>query len=156
MKKQFKSPSFVSDTLQRLNFIRFRLLKTAGSTIYFFLLKSSFAAKIGLLNIYIRKLLYKSTLCWASTKTIWTLVLHKCMVVFLKHKARRVFKGIASLYAGSSLELIEVRWLFWSWQLAMPSVCFRWIARAHLIITFVLKTDPGCSEAGYLWPRIKS
>ena len=46
MKKQFKSASFVSDMLQRLNFIRFCSLKTPGSTFFFFL-KSSFAAKIG-------------------------------------------------------------------------------------------------------------
>ena len=45
MKKQFKSASFFSDMLQRLNFTRFRSLKTPGSTIFFFL-KSSFAAKI--------------------------------------------------------------------------------------------------------------
>ena len=45
MKKQFKSASFVSDMLQRLNFTRFCSLKTPGST--FFFLKSSFAAKIG-------------------------------------------------------------------------------------------------------------
>ena len=48
MKKQFKSASLGSDMMQRLNFTHFRSLKTPGSTIYIFL-KSSFAAKIGLL-----------------------------------------------------------------------------------------------------------
>ena len=48
MKKQFKSASFVSDTLQRLNFTFASIIKNSRFN-YIFSLKSSFAAKIGLL-----------------------------------------------------------------------------------------------------------
>ena len=48
MKKQFKSASLVSDTLQRLNFTFASIIKNSRFN-YIFSLKSSFAAKIGLL-----------------------------------------------------------------------------------------------------------